>query len=79
MITEPDYSAIDRAVEKVIAKHECMFRIEMIAREKIDADLPFAMLHCSILSKLSRLSAEQAKLRVIHLSGNNLTQKAKLV
>jgi len=32
MITEPDYSAIDRAVEKVIAKHECMFRVNMSLR-----------------------------------------------
>jgi len=79
MTIVPDYSSIDRAVEKVIARHECLFRMELIGREEIDEDLHPLVKISMICSKAARMAAEVAKLKAIHLSGNNLTQKAKLV
>lgn len=39
-ISKPDWSRLDFEIEKVIAKHEALFKIEQISRRKIDEDLP---------------------------------------
>jgi tetrahydromethanopterin S-methyltransferase subunit F len=55
MISEPDYSAIDRAVEKVIAKHELMFTLDVIMQEKFENSAPIInMMH--IYSKAARMT-----------------------
>ena len=36
-----DFSAIDRAVEKVIAKHYAMFKFDMLMRQIKRAELPY--------------------------------------
>lgn len=79
MIGDPDFSSVDRAVEKVIAKHECMARIEAIVREKIDEDFHPMIRAALMCSKMVRLAAEASKLKAIISKGNNLTQASKIV
>lgn len=73
-ISAPDFSAIDRAVEKVIAKHECLFRIELIGREKIDDDLHWAVKLPMLCSKAARMAVEAAKLKAIICTNTKPTE-----
>jgi hypothetical protein len=72
-----DFSAIDRAVEKVIAKHDAMFKLDMVMNKIKIEDHPFpANAALAAVACVSILSVFNARMKEIN--GEN-SKKSEIV
>ena len=78
-ISEPDWSRLDFEVRKVIARHEMLFSLDMIAREPLNKDFDPITRFGLVASKAGRMVAAIAQYKQVCFAGSGKASSASNV